>query len=93
MLCCKEAIGTLINLLPSDDGGIKDVIVSQGFLELSAGDRVTAVMATSNANAQVGTEAIQPTPDEPLVPGIIFSMWELCCDEGGRGGRGGHGGC
>ncbi len=71
----------LLNLLPSSDGGLKDVIISQGFLPLKAGDRVSVKMATSNAQAQVGTEAINPTPDEPLVPGIIFSMWELCCDE------------
>lgn len=78
----------LLNVLPTADGGVKDVIISQGFIPLEAGDRVTVIMATSNAQAQVGTQALHPTSVEPLVPGIIFSMWELCCDEdrhhGGR---------
>jgi len=78
----------LLNVLPTADGGVKDVIISQGFIPLQAGDRVTVVMATNNAQAQVGTQALNPTSVEPLVPGIIFSMWELCCDEdrhhGGR---------
>lgn len=77
----------LMNMMPGG-GGTKDVIVSQGFLELKDGDLVTVVMATDNEVAHVGTEAIQPTPNEPLVPGIIYSMWELCCDEKRTQGHG-----
>ena len=53
---------------------VKDVIVSQGLVHLNAGDVIQVVMATDNAAAGVGAEAIQTTPDEPLVPAIIFSI-------------------
>jgi len=53
---------------------VKDVIVSQVLVHLSAGDVVQVIMATDHAEAGVGIEAIQPTPDEPLVPAIIFSL-------------------
>ena len=55
----------------------KDVIISQGLVHLNAGDVIEVMMATDNAAAGVGAEAIQPTPDEPLVPAIIFSL-EAC---------------
>ena len=61
----------LLNLFNVD---VKDVIISQGLVHLNAGDVIQVVMATDNAAAGVGAEAIQPTPDEPLVPAIIFSI-------------------
>ena len=61
----------LLNLFHVD---VKDVIVSQGLIHLKAGDVLQVIMATDNAAAGVGAEAIQPTPNEPLVPAIIFSM-------------------
>lgn len=61
----------LLNLFHVD---VKDVIVSQGLIHLNAGDVLQVVMATDNAEAGVGAEAIQPTPNEPLVPAIIFSL-------------------
>lgn len=61
----------LLNLFSVD---VKDVIISQGLVHLNAGDVIQVVMATNNAAAGVGAEAIQPTPDEPLVPAIIFSI-------------------
>ena len=61
----------LLNLFSVD---VKDVIVSQGLVHLNAGDVLEVIMATDNAAAGVGVEAIQPTPDEPLVPAIIFSL-------------------
>ena len=61
----------LLNLFHVD---VKDVIISQGLVHLNAGDVIQVVMATDNAAAGVGAEAIQPTPDEPLVPAIIFSI-------------------
>ena len=61
----------LLNLFSVD---YKDVIVSQVLVHLKAGDVLQVMMATDNAAAGVGVEAIQPTPDEPLVPSIIFSL-------------------
>lgn len=61
----------LLNLFSVD---VKDVIISQGLVHLNAGDVIQVIMATDNAAAGVGAEAIQPTPDEPLVPAIIFSI-------------------
>jgi hypothetical protein len=61
----------LLNLFHVD---VKDVIVSQGLVHLNAGDVIQVIMATDNAAAGVGAEAIRPTPDEPLVPAIIFSI-------------------
>ena len=61
----------LLNLFNVD---YKDVIVCQVLVHLNAGDVVQVMMATDNAAAGVGVEAIQPTPDEPLVPSIIFSL-------------------
>jgi len=61
----------LLNLFHVD---VKDVIVSQGLIHLNAGDVLQVIMATDNAEAGVGAEAIQPTPNEPLVPAIIFSL-------------------
>jgi hypothetical protein len=58
--------------LPSQD--VKDVIVAQVVVHLSPGDVLEVIMATDNSDAGVGIEAIQPTPDEPLVPAIIFSL-------------------
>ncbi len=61
----------LLNLFNVD---VKDVIISQGLVHLNAGDVIQVIMATDNAAAGVGAEAIQPTPDEPLVPAIIVSI-------------------
>ena len=61
----------LLNLASVD---VKDVIVAQVVVRLSPGDVLEVVMATDNSEAGVGIEAIQPTPDEPLVPAIIFSL-------------------
>lgn len=61
----------LLNLFHVD---LKDVIVCQGLMHLNAGDKLEVIMATDNVDAGVGAEAIQPTPNEPLVPAIIFSM-------------------
>lgn len=62
----------LMNLDPSGD--TKDVIISQGIVSLKAGDEVTVRVATDAPAAGVAMEAIQPTPSEPLVPSIIFTM-------------------
>lgn len=64
----------LMNLAP---GGItKDVIISQGAFLLKKGDQVS-VGVRSSAPQGVFLEAIQPSPEEPLVPSIIFTMvWE-----------------
>jgi hypothetical protein len=65
----------LMSLRPN--GETKDVIVSQGAIPLKAGDLVEVYAATDADTGQVMLEAIQPTPNEPLVPSIIFSMvWE-----------------
>jgi hypothetical protein len=61
----------LLNLESAD---AKDVIVCQVLVHLSEGDNVEVMMATDNAAAGVGIEALQPTPDEPMVPAIIFSL-------------------
>jgi hypothetical protein len=61
----------LLNLGSKD---VKDVIVGQVLVHLNAGDVVEVIMASDNAAAGVGIEAIQPTPNEPLVPAIIFSL-------------------
>ncbi len=61
----------LINLESVDS---KDVIVCQVLVHLSAGDNLEVIMATDNAAAGVGIEALQPTLDEPMVPAIIFSL-------------------
>jgi hypothetical protein len=62
----------LMNLDP--DGATKDVIISQGIVSLKKNDAVTVMAATDSALAGVSMEAIQPTPNEPLVPSIIFTM-------------------
>ena len=64
-------------LLDLGSGEIKDVIVCQGIVSLSAGDVVTVMAETNTADAGVAMEAIQPTPQEPLVPSIIFSMFKV----------------
>ena len=61
----------LLNLESADS---KDVIVCQVLVHLGEGDKVEVMMATDNAAAGVGIEALQPTPDEPMVPAIIFSL-------------------
>ena len=60
-----------MNLATED---VKDVIVGQVLVHLGAGDVIEVVMASDNASAGVGIEAIHPTPNEPLVPAIIFSL-------------------
>ena len=64
----------LLNLAP---GGItKDVLVAQGAVVLRKGDKVSVGVRSSAAQG-VFLEAIQPSPEEPLVPSIIFSLvWE-----------------
>lgn len=74
----------LMNLQP--DGSTKDVIVSQGVVPLKAGDKVRVMTATDQPGAGVALEAIQPTPNEPLVPSIIFTMFAVCCDDEGDNG-------
>lgn len=64
-------------LLDLESADIKDVIVCQGIVSLKAGDVVTVMAETNSADAGVALEAIQPTPSEPLVPSIIFSMFKL----------------
>jgi hypothetical protein len=64
-------------LLDLESGDIKDVIVCQGIVSLEAGDVVTVMAETNTADAGVALEAIHPTPSEPLVPSIIFSMFKL----------------
>jgi hypothetical protein len=54
----------------------KDVIITQGILKLKKGDKVTVWMSVSNPDAGLCIEAIQP-PGEPLVPSIIFTMYQL----------------
>jgi hypothetical protein len=61
-------------LLNLDSINAKDVIVCQVLVHLEGGDKVEVMMATDNAAAGVGIEALQPTPDEPMVPAIIFSL-------------------
>jgi hypothetical protein len=61
-------------LLNLESINTKDVIVCQVLVHLEGGDKVEVMMATDNAAAGVGIEALQPTPDEPLVPAIIFSL-------------------
>jgi len=43
-------------------------------VHLSKGDTVEVMMATDDSAAGVGIEALQPTPDEPMVSAIIFSL-------------------
>lgn len=54
----------------------KDVIVSQGVLDLVAGDKVSCKMAASSGNKGIGLEVFD-NDDEPLIPGIIFTMYKL----------------
>jgi hypothetical protein len=61
-------------LLNLESINTKDVIVCQVLVHLEGGDKVEVMMATDNAAAGVGIEALQPTPDEPMVPAIIFSL-------------------
>lgn len=61
-------------LLNLESVNAKDVIVCQILVHLEDGDKVEVMMATDNAAAGVGIEALQPTPDEPMVPAIIFSL-------------------
>lgn len=53
----------------------KDVIISQGIVELEKGD-VVNVMISSDVAGEVIIEAIQ-MPGEPLVPSIIFTMYKV----------------
>lgn len=64
----------LLSLAPQT----KDVIVSQGIVHLNEGDIVEVVMATNDGQSGVEIQAIQPTPNEPLVPSIIFSLFKIC---------------
>jgi len=61
-------------LMNLESVNVKDVIVCQILVHLDEGDKVEVMMATDNAAAGVGIEALQPTPDEPMVPAIIFSL-------------------
>jgi len=64
-------------LLDLENADIKDVIVCQGIVSLNAGDLVTVMVETNTADAGVALEAIHPTPTEPLVPSIIFTMFKV----------------
>ena len=68
----------LLNLLAN--GQTKDVIISQGAYALKKGDVVQVIAATDAGGTGPGDvllEAIQPSPNEPLVPSCIFTMvWE-----------------
>ncbi len=64
-------------LLDLESGAVKDVIVCQGIVVLEAGDVVTVMAETNSVDAGVALEAIHPSPTEPLVPSIIFSMFKL----------------
>lgn len=70
----------LLNLPAGGEDTTKDVIVSQGAVKLAAGDVLQVWMATSNHDAGIQLEAIQPTPLEPLVPSIITTIHAICCD-------------
>lgn len=61
-------------LLNLETVNTKDVIVCQVLEHLNSGDVLEVIMATDNSAASVGIEALQPTPDEPMVPAIIFSL-------------------
>ena len=56
--------------------GDKDVIVSQGILQLAVADKVQVIIAVSDPKDGVGIEAID-IDGEPLVPSIIFSMYRI----------------
>lgn len=61
-------------LLNLETVNTKGVIVCQVLEHLNSGDVLEVIMATDNSAASVGIEALQPTPDEPMVPAIIFSL-------------------
>ena len=63
--------------LDLESGDLKDVIVCQGIMSLKADDVVTVMAETNSADAGVALEAIHPTPTEPLVPSIIFTMFKV----------------
>ena len=62
----------LLNLKP----WTKDVIISQGIVSLEKGDVVTVMGSCGDNDRGVAIEAIQE-PGEPLVPSIIFTMYEI----------------
>jgi hypothetical protein len=64
------------NVLLQLGAGTKDVIVSQGVVQLIAGDWVEVVMAVSDPKDGIGVEAIE-IPGEPLIPSIIFSLFKI----------------
>jgi hypothetical protein len=64
-------------LLDLASSAVKDVIVCQGILVLESGDVVTVMAETNSTDAGVALEAIHPSPTEPLVPSIIFTMFKL----------------
>ena len=62
------------NVLLGVEPGIKDVIISQSIVTLEAGDVVQ--VKTGSTDPDIILEAIAPQ-GEPLVPAIIFSMYEI----------------
>ena len=70
----------LLNLPGGAEDSTQDVIVSQGALKLKAGDVLQVWMATSNHDGDIRLEALQPTPNEPLVPSIITTIHAICCE-------------
>jgi hypothetical protein len=68
----------LMNLPGGSEDTTQDVIVSQGATKLKKGDVLQVWMATSNHDGDIKLEAIQPSPNEPLVPSIITTIHAIC---------------
>jgi hypothetical protein len=62
--------------LAKGDPTTKDVIITQGIIPLSKGDKVSVMMSTINTETGMGAEALNPE-HEPTVPSIIFSIFRL----------------
>lgn len=63
------------NVLLTVTKEIRDVIISQGALTLTAGDRVRFLASSSSDKACLEMQAISP-PGEPLVPSLIVTLIE-----------------
>lgn len=65
------------NVLMQINNSEKDVIVTQGILDLENGD-ILQVMMASNTSQCVSIEVIDPPSlNEPIVPSIIFTMYKI----------------
>ena len=53
------------------------VLVSQAAMELNAGDTLSLGFRVSDANQGVGLVATPPSPEEPGIPSMIFSVMGL----------------